>query len=281
MSEEEIVITSDSDNEENSINQNSDDVTSGETKENTYTKTLLCFSYACSSKPEVSARLNHSNKICLPESILYEIKEKDIEFPLFFRVKNKITQYGSVCGVEEFTSPPGVCHLPYQIMTDICVEEGTEVELELVIPPKGDFVKLRFHTSDFAKLSNPKVIMEKIMSKDYPVLTRGQTIVLNYTDLNKTYRVDIMETKPTEVIQIINTNLNVDFAPSLDSKRDEISNQNEEKNVVISPSDVMIDDENVYNGPIINSREELLKKYKQWSNGFIPFSGRGYRLGNK
>lgn len=277
MSEEEIVMGSE--NEENSDIQGSsgDSGDGGECEENTYTKTLLCFSYACSSKPELSDRLNHSNKICLPESILYEIKEKDVDFPLFFRVKNKITHYGSVCGVEEFTSPPGVCHLPYQIMTDICVEEGTEVELELVIPPKGDFVKLRFHTSDFAKLSNPKVIMEKIMSKDYPVLTRGQTIVLNYTDLNKTFRVDIMETKPTEVIQIINTNLNVDFAPSLDSKHDETSN--EEKNVVISPS--YVEHVNVYNGPIINSREELLKKYNQWSNGFIPFSGRGYRLGNK
>ena len=46
-----------------------------------------------------------------------------------------------LCVVEEFPAPPGVCHLPYQIMTDICVEEGTEVELELVVPPKGDFCK--------------------------------------------------------------------------------------------------------------------------------------------
>ena len=206
----------------------------------------------------------------------------DIEFPLFFRVKNKITQYGSVCGVEEFTSPPGVCHLPYQIMTDICVEEGSDVELELVIPPNGDFVKLRFHTSEFAALTNPKIIMEKIMSKDYPVLTCGQTIVFNHVDLNKIYRVDVIETKPTEVIKIINTNLNVDFAPTLDSKNNEISNK--EENVVIKPEDssqLTHTSNIVYDGPIINSREELLKKYKQWSNGFIPFSGRGFRLGNK
>ena len=159
MSEEEIVMTSD--DEGNSIIESSD--SNGETKENTYTKTLLCFSYACSSKPEVSARLNHSNKICLPERVLFEIKEMDgINFPLFFKVKNTFTQYGSVCGVEEFTAPPGVCHLPYQIMNDICVEQGENVELELIVPPNGDFVKLQFHTSDFAKLSNPKAVLEKI-----------------------------------------------------------------------------------------------------------------------
>ena len=248
-----------------------------------YSKILSCFSYACCSKSELITRLNHSNKICLPESILYEIKEKNIEFPLFFRVKNKITQYGSVCGVEEFTSPPGVCHIPYQIMTDICVEEGSDVELELVIPPKGDFVKLRFHTSEFAGLSNPKAIMEKIMSKDYPVLTRGQTIVLNYSDLNKIFRVDVLDTKPTEIIQIINTNLNVDFDEPFDIKKSPPCPSVE--NVIIRPeenkqSDIQIPEE-PFNGPFVNNRQELLKKYRQWSNGFIPFSGRGWRLGSK
>ena len=86
-----------------------------------FSKTLMCFSYACSSNGEVSDRLKYSNKICLPESVLFEIKEMDdINFPLFFKVKNPFTQYGSVCGVEEFTAPPGVCHLPYQIMNDMC-----------------------------------------------------------------------------------------------------------------------------------------------------------------
>ena len=235
----------------------------------------MCFSYACSSNGEVSNRLKYSNKVCLPESVLFEIKEMDnITFPLFFKVKNPFTQYGSVCGVEEFTAPPGVCHLPYQIMNDLCVEQGSNVELEIVVPPKGDFVKLRFHKSEFAKLSNPKAVLEKIMSKDYPVLTCGQTIVLNYTDLKKKYYVDIVETKPTDVIQIINTNLNVDFEEPCDFKEDCPTVEND----VIRHENIEPIEE-PFNGPIINNREELLQKYRQWSNGFIPFSGRGYRLG--
>ena len=168
----------------------------------------------------------------------------------------------------------------------ICVEQGENAELELIVPPNGDFVKLQFHTGEFAKLTNPKAVLEKIMSKDYPVLTRGQTIVLNYADLNTKYYVDIVETKPTEIIQIINTNLNVDFAEPHSMKNSSSVNTNE--NVVIRPENTetpAIEDppviEEPFNGPFINTREELLKKYRQWSNGFIPFSGRGWRLGNK
>ena len=246
-----------------------------------FVKTLMCFSYACSANSEVTDRLKYSNKICLPESVLFEIKEmENVTFPLFFKVKNPFTQYGSVCGVEEFTAPPGVCHLPYQIMNDICVEQGSNVELEMVVPPKGDFVKLQFHKSEFAKLTNPKVVLEKIMSKDYPVLTCGQTIVLNYADLGKKYYVDIVETKPTEIIQIINTNLNVDFAEPYDFK--DAPSCPSVENVVIRPENTETPVvEEPFNGPIINTREELLKKYRQWTNGFIPFSGRGWRLGNK
>ena len=118
------------------------------------------------------------------------------------------------------------------------------------------------------------------MSKDYPVLTCGQTIVLNYADLGKKYYVDIVETKPTEIIQIINTNLNVDFAEPYDFK--DAPSCPSVENVVIRPENTETPVvEEPFNGPIINTREELLKKYRQWTNGFIPFSGRGWRLGNK
>ena len=49
-------------------------------------------------------------------------------------------------------------------MNDICVEQGENVELELIVPPNGDFM-VQFHTSEFAKLTNPKAVLEKIMSK--------------------------------------------------------------------------------------------------------------------
>ena len=54
------------------------------------------------------------------------------------------------------------------------------------------------------------------MSRDYPVVTQGQTIALNYTELNKVFMVDVVETKPSEIVEIINTDINVDFDKALD-----------------------------------------------------------------
>ena len=180
---------------------------------------LLCFSYACSSQnPEMIDSLKHSNKILLPESLLFELTKENhdsLDNKMYFKVSHTETEYGEVCGVHEFSAPAGVVHLPYHIMNSCCIGEGTNVKIELVSPPKGDFVKLRLHNSkEFSKLSDPKAVLEKILSRDYPVVTQGQTIALNYTD--KVFMIDIVETQPTEIIEILNADINVDFDIALD-----------------------------------------------------------------
>jgi len=182
---------------------------------------LLCFSYACSSQnPEMIEKLKHSNKILLPESLLFELTKENhdsLDNKMYFKVSHTETGYGEVCGVHEFSAPPGVVHLPYHIMNSCSIGEGTNVKIELVTPPKGSFIKLRLHNSkEFSKLSNPKAVLEKIMSSDYPVVTQGQTIAIHYRDLNKVFMMDIVETKPSEVIEILNADINVDFDKALD-----------------------------------------------------------------
>lgn len=186
-----------------------------------HTMELLCFSYACSAQnPEMIEKLKHSNKILLPESLLFEltkVNHDSLDNKLYFKISHLETGYGEVCGVHEFSSPLGVVHLPYHIMNSCSIDEGTNVKVELVSPPKGSFIKLRLHNSkEFSKLSNPKAVLEKIMSKDYPVVTQGQTIAIHYTDLNKVFMMDIVETKPSEVIEILNADIKVDFDKALD-----------------------------------------------------------------
>ena len=187
---------------------------------------LLCFSYACSTQnPEMIEKLKHSNKILLPESLLFQITKDNhdsLENKLYFKVSNVETQYGEVCGVHEFSSPPGVVHLPYHIMNSCAIAEGTNVKIELVAPPKGDFVKLRLHNSkEFSKLSDPKAVLEKIMSRDYPVVTQGQTIALHYQELDKVFMIDIVEARPAEIIEILNADINVDFDKAVDYEEPE------------------------------------------------------------
>lgn len=183
------------------------------------TKELICFSYACSSQSEtLTERVKYSNKILLPPNILYELNKNSEEFksPLFFKIINKENKLNEVCGVQEFTSPPGVIYVPYHIMEQLGISEGDNVNIELFMPSDGTYVKIRPHSTDFINLSDPKSVLEKVLSNDYPVIKEGSTICINYKELNKRYHIDIMETKPESIIKIINVDINVDFDEPLD-----------------------------------------------------------------
>ena len=248
-----------------------------------FTTDLLCFSYACSTQnPEMIEKLRCSNKILLPESMLFELTKDNhdsLEQKLYFKVTNKETQYGEVCGVHEFSAPPGVVYLPYHIMESCALQEGNTVKVDLVSPPKGNFMKIRLHNSkEFSKLTNPKVVLEKIISRDYPVVTQGQTIALNYTDLNKVFMIDIVETRPSEIIEIINKDINVDFDKALDyvepaPKKETV------KEAWIPPLNKNVKINQDISGSSIHQNRNI-NKYKK-TEGFVAFSGKGNVLGSK
>ena len=188
----------------------------------------------------------------------------------YFKISNKDTQYGEVCGVHEFSSPPGVVHLPYHIMNNCSIEEGSTIKVDLVTPPKGDFVKLRLHNSkEFSKLNDPKVILEKIMSKDYPVVTQGQTIALYYKEVNKVFMIDIVETKPTEIIEILNADINVDFDKALDYQESKYNIPKSEKAWVKKQE------------PIRDISKNLQQFKKKTNYKMTKFPGKGRRLGSE
>tara|TARA_B100000963_G_scaffold241949_1_gene211705 strand:- start:735 stop:1490 length:756 start_codon:yes stop_codon:yes gene_type:complete len=249
-----------------------------------FTTDLLCFSYACSTQnPEMIEKLRCSNKILLPESMLFELTKDNhnsLEQKLYFKVSNNETQYGEVCGVHEFSAPPGVVYLPYHVMESCALEEGNTVKVDLVSPPKGNFMKIRLHNSkEFSKLTNPKVVLEKIISRDYPVVTQGQTIALNYTDLNKVFMIDIVETRPSEIIEIINTDINVDFDKALDYEEPPPKKQ-EVKEAWVPPMNQNVKINQDISGSTIQQNRNL-KQFKKTTGGFVPFSGKGNVLGSK
>ena len=235
---------------------------------------LSCFSFTCSTQPEeLTKRLRSSNKILLPPSVLYELnQQQDLsDNIMFFKVSNKEMQFGIVCGVHEFSAPPGICHVPFHIMNNIGIREGQEVEIEKICLVQGTYMKLRPHKTEFINLSNPKAVLERIMSRDYPVVSQGQTIELNYKDLDCKYRIDIVETNPAEIISIVNTDINIDF----DQPLDYVEPPPQPK---YSPplSPVAETPQN----KIISRETQLKSMQSPTTKQFVPFSGQGNKLGS-
>ena len=135
---------------------------------------------------------------------------------MFFKITNINNTFGQVCGVQEFTSPPGVVLVPYHIMEGLGLSEGDNVNIELSTPPDGSYIKLQPHKTEFIELPDPKALLEKALSVNYPVVTEGHTITIQDTETNKVYHIDIVKTEPSPIIKIIDVNINVDFEAPLD-----------------------------------------------------------------
>ena len=101
-------------------------------------------------------------------------------------------------------------------MEGLGLKEGNNVQVELSTPPDGCYIKLQPHKTEFIELPDPKALLEKALSVNYPVVTEGHTITIQNPDTNKVYHVDIVKTEPASIIKIIDVNVNVDFDPPLD-----------------------------------------------------------------
>ena len=58
-------------------------------------------------------------------------------------------------------------------MESLGIKEGTNVEFELATPVDGTYVKFRLHSSDFADITDPKAVLERVLSRDLSCYYRG------------------------------------------------------------------------------------------------------------
>ena len=231
-------------------------------------ETLTCFSYACSAVPkETRDILKYSNKIILPASMLHKIEQNEqTEYPLFFKVINKDLGWGIVCAVHEFTATEGIVNIPYDILSDLGLSEGTDVDLEYINPPQGSYMKLKPFETQFTELTDPRSVLEHHISRNYPVVSQGQILNINYLDT--VYRIEIVETQPSETIKIINTDVNIDF----DVPYDYIEPPKETPNPVPQINNFTQETKN-------SPRNEKIRSFG--NDKFVPFSGKGHVLGSK
>ncbi|KAI7756909.1 hypothetical protein M8C21_009978, partial [Ambrosia artemisiifolia] len=164
------------------------------------------------------AHIENGDKIIMPPSALDRLASLQIDYPMLFELRNASTERVSHCGVLEFIAEEGLIYMPYWMMENLLLQEGDIVRVKNVTLPKGTYVKLQPHTSDFLNISNPKAILETTL-RNFSCLTTGDSIMVAYN--NKKYYINIIESKPSNAISIIETDCEVDFAPPLDYKEPE------------------------------------------------------------
>ncbi|KAL3350813.1 hypothetical protein AABB24_023302 [Solanum stoloniferum] len=179
-----------------------------------FEQTYRCYPASFIDKPQ----LENGDKIIMPPSALDRLASLHIDYPMLFELRNTSTERVSHCGVLEFIAEEGMIYMPYWMMENLCLQEGDIVTVKNVTLPKGKYVKLQPHTKDFLDISNPKAILETTL-RNFSCLTTGDSIMVAYN--NKKYYIDIVETKPSNGISIIETDCEVDFAPPLDYKEPE------------------------------------------------------------
>ncbi|KAF3435795.1 hypothetical protein FNV43_RR22887 [Rhamnella rubrinervis] len=175
---------------------------------------LALSSHLYNCQPQIES----GDKIIMPPSALDRLASLHIDYPMLFELRNHAAERVSHCGVLEFIAEEGMIYMPYWMMENMLLQEGDIVQVKNVTLPKGKYVKLQPHTKDFLDISNPKAILETTL-RNFSCLTTGDSIMVAYN--NKKYYIDIIETKPSNAISIIETDCEVDFAPPLDYKEPE------------------------------------------------------------
>ncbi|CAL9071377.1 unnamed protein product [Musa textilis] len=176
---------------------------------NAFEQTYRCYPASFIDKPQ----LETGDKIIMPPSALDRLAALHIDYPMLFELHNVGTERVSHCGVLEFIAEEGMIYMPYWMMQNLLLQEGDIVHVKNATLPKGIYAKLQPHTQDFLDISNPKAVLETTL-RNYSCLTTGDSIMVTYN--NKKYYIDIVETKPSSAVSIIETDCEVDFAPPLD-----------------------------------------------------------------
>lgn len=134
-------------------------------------------------------RLNTGGRVLLPPYVLQEISNLSMAYPLQFKLSTCASRV-VYAGVLEFSAESGTIVLPAWMMECLKLREGGLIRLETCNLDGGYLVQLRPHERAFVEITDPRRVLESRLS-DYPILTRGTTITINYID--RAFHFDVVE----------------------------------------------------------------------------------------
>lgn len=163
-----------------------------------------CFSFACATK----SHLEGGDKILLPPSAFETLAGLQVDYPMLFRLHSSQKDTMTHCGVLEFTAEEGCCYIPFWMMQNLLIDEGSVISVTNVSLPKATFVKLKPQHIDFLEISNPRAVLEHAL-RNYSCVTKGDVVCLPHN--GKNYHFELKEVEPQDAACIIETDCNVDF----------------------------------------------------------------------
>lgn len=162
--------------------------------------------------------INYGSKIILPPSALARLSNLHIEYPMLFELSNPASAKATHGGVLEFIAEEGRAYLPRWMMQSLFLNEGDLITVKNVNLPLGKFVKIQPQSVDFLDIYDPRAVLEQSF-RSYATLTKDDVISISYN--NKQFDLLVMEVKPANAVSIVETDLEVDFAPPVGYKEPE------------------------------------------------------------
>lgn len=152
------------------------------------------------------SNLEHGDKILLPPSAFDTLARLNVDYPMLFSLT--CGSYKTHCGVLEFTAEEGSCYIPFWMMKNLRVEEGSLISVTNVSLQKATALKLQPQQLDFLDISNPRAVLEHAL-RNFSCVTKDDIICVPYN--NKSYEFKMVDVKPENAVCIIECDCNVDF----------------------------------------------------------------------
>ncbi len=127
---------------------------------------------------------------------------------MLFRLSSTVDNRMTHCGVLEFTADEGTCYIPFWMMQNLLIEEGSVITVTNVSLPKATLIKLQPQSVDFLEISNPRAVLEHAL-RNFSCVTKGDVIQVPYNSRN--YHLALKEVQPQDAACIIETDCNVEF----------------------------------------------------------------------
>jgi ubiquitin fusion degradation protein 1 len=228
----------------------------------------IFFAVPCAFIEEQKYDIEESSNIVLPNSFLTKICNDDnYQFPYQFEIEatNKSGNKKIISvSVVNFTADEETVILPFWVFENLGVNPYDPVLINYKKINPGKYLKIQPHQMKFIEHNNPdpREILEKKLS-NFSCLTIDTIISFMYDgEIYKFNVLDIKdETGSCHSISLINIDLNIDFERPLDKP----------KAPTVKPQNINFSNK---------TEEKTSKNIIEKKNGFVAFSGAGFKLGN-